>query len=460
MWYIKSKTNIQKNVSLQKQNKIMSTVNGFSKLTKQQKIEWLVAHYFNNDEATVQLLKSYWNSDEKLQKLHDEFIENTITNFYLPMGIAPNFVINGKVHTIPMVIEESSVVAAAANAAKFWSKRGGFKATVLSTEKIGNVHFVFAGDKNKLAHFIETLQPVFRNRTADITKNMEKRGGGILAIDLVDKTTELANYYQLHATFDTKDSMGANFINSCLEEFANVLREEVEKFDDFTATEKESLQVIMSILSNYVPNCLVRAEVSCKVADLKSKEIENPQEFAEKFVQAVRIAEIETYRAVTHNKGIMNGVDAVVLATGNDFRAVEAGVHAFAAKDGRYTSLSHAEIVSDEFRFWMDLPLALGTVGGLTNLHPMVKFAMELLEKPNANELMQIIAVAGLAQNFAAVKSLTTTGIQKGHMKMHIMNILNQLQATNEEKQVVLKHFEDKTVSHSAVVDFIEDLRK
>lgn len=438
----------------------MSTVNGFSKLTKQQKIEWLVAHYFNNDEATVQLLKSYWNSDEKLQKLHDEFIENTITNFYLPMGIAPNFVINGKVHTIPMVIEESSVVAAAANAAKFWSKRGGFKTTVLSTEKIGNVHFVFAGDKNKLAHFIEALQPVFRNRTADITKNMEKRGGGILAIDLVDKTTELANYYQLHATFDTKDSMGANFINSCLEEFANVLREEVEKFDDFTATEKESLQVIMSILSNYVPNCLVRAEVSCKVADLKSKEIENPQEFAEKFVQAVRIAEIETYRAVTHNKGIMNGVDAVVLATGNDFRAVEAGVHAFAAKDGRYTSLSHAEIVSDEFRFWMDLPLALGTVGGLTNLHPMVKFAMELLEKPNANELMQIIAVAGLAQNFAAVKSLTTTGIQKGHMKMHIMNILNQLQATNEEKLVVLKHFEDKTVSHSAVVDFIEDLRR
>lgn len=438
----------------------MSTVNGFSKLTKQQKIEWLVAHYFNNDEATVQLLKSYWNSDEKLQKLHDEFIENTITNFYLPMGIAPNFVINGKVHTIPMVIEESSVVAAAANAAKFWSKRGGFKATVLSTEKIGNVHFVFAGDKNKLAHFIETLQPVFRNRTADITKNMEKRGGGILAIDLVDKTTELANYYQLHATFDTKDSMGANFINSCLEEFANVLREEVEKFNDFTATEKESMQVIMSILSNYVPNCLVRAEVSCKVADLKSKEIENPQEFAEKFVQAVRIAEIETYRAVTHNKGIMNGVDAVVLATGNDFRAVEAGVHAFAAKDGRYISLSHAEIVSDEFRFWMDLPLALGTVGGLTNLHPMVKFAMELLEKPNANELMQIIAVAGLAQNFAAVKSLTTTGIQKGHMKMHIMNILNQLQATNEEKQVVLKHFEDKTVSYSAVVDFIEDLRK
>src|SRR5690554_1615256 len=437
----------------------MNIVNGFSKLSKQQKIDWLVAKYFSNDQTTIQLLKSYWNSDVQLQKLHDEFIENTITNFYLPLGIAPNFVINGKTYAVPMVIEESSVVAAASNAAKFWSKRGGFKATVLSTEKIGNVHFMFQGAKQKLEQFIETLQPLFKERTSDITKNMEKRGGGILAVELIDKTNELANYYQLHATFDTKDSMGANFINSCLEEFANVLRDEVTTFDLFTNDEKESLQIIMSILSNYVPNCVVRAEVNCKVSDLYSKEIPNPEEFAEKFVQAVKIAEIEPYRAVTHNKGIMNGVDAVVLATGNDFRAIEAGVHAFAAKDGKYTSLSHAEIVNDEFRFWMDLPLALGTVGGLTNLHPMVKFALKLLGKPNANELMEIIAVAGLVQNFAAIKSLTTTGIQEGHMKMHLMNILNQLQATDEERKEVAAYFQEQTVSHRAVVDFVENLR-
>ncbi|SEH93656.1 3-hydroxy-3-methylglutaryl-coenzyme A reductase [Paenimyroides aquimaris] len=438
----------------------MNIVNGFSKLTKEQKIEWLVSQYFQGDLSVVSLLKSYWNSDVQLQKLHDEFIENTITNFYLPMGVAPNFNINGKTFAVPMVIEESSVVAAAANAAKFWSKRGGFKATVLATEKIGNVHFMFKGSKEKLVTFIEGLQPVFRIRTAEITRNMEKRGGGILKIDLIDKTNELSGYYQLHATFDTRDSMGANFINSCLEEFANVLREKAMEYEAFTAAEKESLQVVMSILSNYVPNCLVRAEVSCKIEDLKSKEIQNPQEFAEKFVQAVRIAEIETYRAVTHNKGIMNGVDAVVLATGNDFRAIEAGVHAFAAKNGKYTSLSHAEIVNDEFRFWMDLPLALGTVGGLTNLHPMVKFALELLGKPNANELMEIIAVAGLAQNFAAIKSLTTTGIQQGHMKMHLMNILNQLQATDDERKEVAAHFQEQTVSHRAVVDFVENLRR
>lgn len=438
----------------------MQIVNGFSKLSKKQKIDWLVSTYFQGDLSIISLLKSYWNSDAQLQKLHDEFIENTITNFYLPLGVAPNFIINGKTFAVPMVIEESSVVAAAANAAKFWATRGGFKATVLSTEKIGNVHFMFAGAHDKLSAFVQSLQPIFRIRTAEITRNMEKRGGGILKIDLVDKTKELAHYYQLHVTFDTRDSMGANFINSCLEEFANVLREEVLKYETFTTAEKESLQIVMSILSNYVPNCLVRAEVSCKISDLKSKEIEDPQEFAEKFVQAVRIAEIEPYRAVTHNKGIMNGVDAVVLATGNDFRAIEAGVHAFAAKDGKYSSLSHAEIVNDEFHFWMDLPLALGTVGGLTNLHPMVKFALELLGKPNANELMEIIAVAGLAQNFAAIKSLTTTGIQQGHMKMHLMNILNQLQANDEERKAVENHFKEQTVSHRAVVDFIEDLRK
>lgn len=437
----------------------MEVVNGFSKLTKEQKIDWLAKQYFNDNQEVGSLLKKYWNTDQKLQKLHDEFIENTITNFYLPLGVAPNFLINEKAYTIPMVIEESSVVAAASNAAKFWIKRGGFTARVISTEKIGNVHFMFEGDAQKLAKFVDKIQPDFRSQTADITQNMEKRGGGILAIKLVDKTAQLANYYQLHATFDTKDSMGANFINSCLEVFANVLRDKIQKDDSFTDAEKNSLQIIMSILSNYVPNCVVRAQVSCTVDQLASKEIENPREFAERFVQAVKIAEIEPYRAVTHNKGVMNGVDAVVLATGNDFRAIEAGVHAFAAKNGEYSSLSHAEIVDNTFRFWIDLPLALGTVGGLTNLHPMVKFALELLDKPNAEELMQIIAVAGLAQNFAAIKSLTTTGIQKGHMKMHLMNILNQLDATQSEREKVVKHFEKETVTHSAVVSFVNQLR-
>ncbi|WHT40448.1 hydroxymethylglutaryl-CoA reductase, degradative [Myroides sp. mNGS23_01] len=438
---------------------MIGSINGFSKLNKEEKINWIAKTYLNNQEAVVDLIKQYWNSDEELQKLHDEFIENTITNFYLPLGVAPNFLINDTWYTIPMVIEESSVVAAASKAAKFWADRGGFKASILNTEKIGQVHFIYKGEKQKLEQFIQAIQDVFFTDTFSITQNMQKRGGGILSVTLRDKTTAIPNYYQLHVTFETKDSMGANFINSCLEQMATTLKREALQYEAFTEEEK-AIDVVMSILSNYVPNCVVRAEVSCPVEALKSSEIQDPVLFAEKFVQAVRIAEIEPFRAVTHNKGVMNGVDAVVLATGNDFRAIEAGVHAYASRNGQYSSLSHASIEEGIFRFWIDLPLAVGTVGGLTSLHPMVKIALQMLQKPSATQLMQIIAVAGLAQNFAAVKSLTTTGIQQGHMKMHLMNILNQFKATDEERVKVVTHFEKNVVSHSAVVELLETLRK
>lgn len=431
------------------QNKI-----GFSKLTKEEKINWIATNHFANPEQAIAVLHQYKNSDEALQKLHDEFIENTLTNFYLPLGVAPNFTINGKNYTIPFAIEESSVVAAASKAAKFWGARGGFKTTILGTEKIGQVHFMYEGDKQKLTEYFDFVKPFLLIETEGITKNMQKRGGGISDIQLIDKTESLENYYQLHATFQTKDSMGANFINSCLEQFAKTFKNKSEEFGI------NSIQIVMSILSNFVPNCVVRAEVSCPVSELNEDATITSSEFAEKFLTAVKIAEVEPYRAVTHNKGIMNGIDAVVLATGNDFRAVEAGIHAYASKDGKYTSLSHAKIENGIFTFWLDVPLALGTVGGLTNLHPLVKFSLEMLGNPSSTELMEIVAVAGLAQNFAALRSLTTSGIQQGHMKMHLNNILNQHQATKEEKQVVIAHFENKTASHNLVVDFLESLRK
>lgn len=434
-------------------------IRGFSKLSKKEKVNWLAETYFSNTEIAKKVICQYWNSDEDLQKLHDEFIENTITNFYLPYGVAPNFLINGKYFTVPMVIEESSVVAAASKAAKFWSERGGFKTEVLSTEKIGQVHFLYTGNFEELKTVFEKNKMLFFQDTDSFTKNMRNRGGGIKSIELIDKTLQLKNYYQLHATFDTKDSMGANFINTCLEQFAKTLTAIIEESND-KKENKNEVQIIMSILSNYVPNCIVRAEVSCLVENLSEDSSLNSKEFAEKFVQAVKIAEIEPYRAVTHNKGIMNGVDAVILATGNDFRAIEAGVHAYASKEGQYTSLSHAEIVDGVFRFWLDIPLAIGTIGGLTSLHPLVKFSLELLGNPKAEELMQVVAATGLAQNFAAIRSLTTTGIQQGHMKMHINNILNQHQATKEEKNKVLDYFKDTTISHSLVVDYLGKLRK
>ncbi|MEY8850164.1 hydroxymethylglutaryl-CoA reductase, degradative [Psychroserpens sp. XS_ASV72] len=430
-----------------------NTITGFSKLSKSEKIDWIVNTHFSNTEHAKNIIKQYWNSDSKLQQLHDEFIENTITNYYLPFGVAPNFLINGKTFTIPMAIEESSVVAAASKAAKFWFNRGGFKAEVVSTKKVGQVHFNYSGKPETLRQFFETVKPKLISETESITKSMEKRGGGILDIELRDKTKDLERYYQLHVHFETKDAMGANFINSCLEQFAITLKREAEN------SLEGDLNIIMSILSNYVPECVVRAEVSCSVEKLTGNKGISPKEFAEKFIQAVRIAEVEPYRAVTHNKGIMNGIDAVVLATGNDFRAVEAGVHAYASRQGSYSSLTHAEVDNGIFKFWMEIPLALGTVGGLTSLHPLVKLALQLLGNPSAKELMEIVAVAGLAQNFAALRSLTTTGIQEGHMKMHLMNILNQLEATPHEKEVITTHFKTHTVSHSAVVEAIKELR-
>lgn len=432
---------------------------GFSKLSKEEKIDWITSTYFSNPKEAKKTLLQYWNTEESIQKLHDEFIENTITNFYLPLGIAPNFSINGKNFTIPFAIEESSVVAAASKSAKFWGARGGFKTTILGTEKIGQVHFLYRGDQSKLNDYFNFIKPTLLSDTEGITKNMQKRGGGITSLSLVDKTSELENYYQIHATFETKDSMGANFINSCLEQFAKTFKDNASSFATFTAEESDIL-IIMSILSNFVPNCVVRAEVSCPVSELNEDKNISPELFAEKFVTAVKIAEIEPYRAVTHNKGIMNGIDAVVIATGNDFRAVEAGVHAYASRNGKYSSLSHAKIENGIFTFWLDVPLALGTVGGLTSLHPLVKFSMEMLGNPSAQELMEVIAVAGLAQNFAALRSLTTSGIQQGHMKMHLNNILNQHKATKEEKEKVLAYFAEQTVSHNLVVDYLERLRK
>jgi len=434
-------------------------ISGFSKLSKSKKIDWIVDTYFSNKEAATKVLKQYWNNNEKLQQLHDEFIENTITNYYLPLGVAPNFLINGKLYTIPMAIEESSVVAAASKAAKFWLDRGGFKTQVLSTVKIGQVHFMYKGDTARLRAFFALVKPKLIEACKPITLNMEKRGGGILDIELVDKTSELDTYFQLHAKFETLDAMGANFINSCLEQFAKTFVEAAKSFESFTE-EEQDIQIVMSILSNYVPECLVRAEVSCNIEDLNDGFAMSSEAFAEKFVQAVRIAEVEPYRAVTHNKGIMNGIDAVVLATGNDFRAIEAGVHAYASRHGKYSSLSHAKVENGIFTFWMELPLALGTVGGLTRLHPLVKLSLEMLHNPTAKDLMQVVAAAGLAQNFAALKSLTTTGIQQGHMKMHLMNILNQFEASNEEKLLLIDFFKDKTVSHNSVSEALEKLRQ
>ena len=436
------------------------SISGFSRLSKRGKIKWIVENFFRDPETVMNELISYWHPAEDQQKVLDGFSENTISNFPMPFGVAPNFKINDRVYLVPMVIEESSVVAAASAAAKFWFSRGGFRAEIIDMKKIGQVHFKWFGPKRKLYEQFEDLKSHLIKNAGEITRNMEERGGGIHDIELIDLTEEDAGYYQLKASFYTCDSMGANFINSVLENFAATLKMYFLTRDEFEQHEKD-VQVVMSILSNYTPDNLVRVSVSCPVEALADKKtIIKPHVFAEKFYTAVKIAHIDPFRATTHNKGIYNGIDAVVLATGNDFRAIEACGHTYASRNGKYESLSYCSINDDVFKFWLDLPLAVGTVGGLTNTHPIAKRSLEMLGNPSAEELMMIIATVGLAQNFAAVRSLVTTGIQKGHMKLHLVNILNSLGAGSEESQTVQAYFKDKTVSFSAVREKLEEIRQ
>ncbi|MEM9920591.1 MAG: hydroxymethylglutaryl-CoA reductase, degradative [Bacteroidota bacterium] len=436
------------------------SISGFSKLSKRGKLRWIVENFFKDPENVMRELMSYWHSNEDQQRILDGFSENTISNFVLPYSVAPNFVVNGKAYAVPMVIEESSVVAAASSAAKFWMNRGGFKAQVIATKKVGQVHFSWKGDYRRLEACFGEMKQQLLLEAAPITRNMENRGGGVLDIQLLDMSHLEEDYYQLKVSFETCDSMGANFINSVLESFSRTLQDFIENYQGFNVKER-SVNVIMAILSNYTPECLVRASVECPISELGNfADGMDAETFAEKFCKAVRIAHVDPYRATTHNKGIFNGIDAVVMATGNDFRAVESCGHTYAARDGQYRSLSYCDTSNGIFRFWIDLPIALGTVGGLTSLHPIARRSLELLGNPSAQELMMIIATTGLAQNFAAVKSLVTTGIQKGHMKMHLFNILNHLEASEKEIKEAVVYFKDKVVSFTAVREFLEIFRK
>ncbi len=434
-------------------------IRGFSKLLKEDKVQ-IVSELMDNQVEAMELLKSFWHTDNSQQKIFDEFSENTISNYYIPYGVAPNVVVNGRTYHVPVVVEESSVVAAASSSSKFWSERGGFKAEIVDIEKIGQVHFLWSGEKAKLVKVFDELKYYLRGATKDTTKNMDKRGGGIIDFELIDTTEEIENSYQIKVTFDTVDSMGANFINSCLEEFASALQDFFKTHKIFSEDEKE-VEIIMSILSNYTPNCLVKAWVECDFKDFDGIYNEmTGEQFAHKFETAVKIAEIDVYRATTHNKGIFNGVDAVAIATGNDFRAIEAAGHAYAARDGKYRSLTKVTLSGTKFLYELNIPIALGTVGGLTSLHPLAKQSLEMLGNPSAKELMMIVASVGLANNFAAIRSLVTKGIQIGHMKMHLYNILNHIEATKDEKDMAVEHFVIHKVSYGAVQKFIENLRE
>lgn len=429
-------------------------IDGFSKLNRAQRIEWL-QRIIEQGQELQPWLDQWMHLSADVQAAFEGFSENYITSYHIPFGVVPNVVINGRNFLVPMVIEESSVIAAAARSAKFWSHNGGFRAEIVGTERKGQIHFTWTGDGVWLNEKFKSLSTNMLTVTEVTTRKMRERGGGITSVSLIDKTSIIPHYYQVDVSFETADAMGANFINTCLEEMAQALLSGLAGFPD-----KGNAEIIMSILSNYTPNSLVRCTVSCPLQALgKVSGGMKPEAFARKFELANRIALADVSRAVTHNKGIYNGVDAVVLATGNDWRAVEACGHAFAASQGSYGSLTEVCIENDVFTYTLNLPIAIGTVGGLTKTHPLAKLTLEILGNPTAKELMMIAAAAGMANNFSAVTALITSGIQHGHMKMHLPNILKQLDASAVEEQSARAHFAGKQVSHAAVQTFINQLR-
>ena len=427
----------------------------FSKLSRDEKISWISKNFLDNSDEFESILNKYLNDDKEIQSIHNSLSENAVSNFHLPYSISPNFLINHKNYCIPLVTEESSVVAALSNSSKFWYDRGGFKSKVISKIKTGQVHFKYNGDGENLEKFINDNEHRLIESTDRITKKMRERGGGISKIKLINKSAELTSYYQLHIDFKTIDSMGANFINSCLEIISKKFHELLTDSPMFKESEKK-IEIIMSILSNYTPECIVESSLECKIGDLGNIDGMSPKEFALRFKDAFNIADIDVNRAVTHNKGIMNGVDAVLISTGNDFRAVEAGVHAFASSKGKYKSLSKCSLIDNIFKISLKIPLSVGTVGGITDVHPMVKLSLKLLKNPTSDDLMNIICCVGLAQNFAAVKSLVTTGIQKGHMKMHLINLLIKHNATKDQIDKSEEYFRDKEINSESVKDFLD----
>ncbi|MBN1598228.1 MAG: hypothetical protein JW894_08035 [Bacteroidales bacterium] len=434
-------------------------IQGFSKMDIEKKIE-MISKFTLDPEKFKSDLKYHLHPEKSIQDTYSEFSENTLTNFYLPWGIAPNFLINDKIYHVPMVTEESSVIAAAASAAKYWMKHGGFKTKVVGTEKKGQVHFIWKGNPKKFLRFFETRKRYLSDIISPLTSRMEERGGGILEMKLKYQPEILNHYYELDISFDTADSMGANFINSCLEEIAKVWKSEVENNIGFN-TEERNCDIIMAILSNYTPDCRVICDVSENIHNMKDVTHQMSQgKFVEKFVGAMEIAKKNISRAVTHNKGIMNGIDAVAVATGNDFRANEANAHAFASRSGFYKSLSDAKVENGTFSFSLTIPVNLGVTGGLTSVHPFAGYSVEILGNPSARELMGICASVGLANNFSAIRSLVTTGIQKGHMKLHLNNILNSLNADSMEKKAANIWFQNKTLSYSSVLTFLDEYRK
>lgn len=424
------------------ENKSQYDFAGFSKLNYLERLNKLKTQFVLTEED----VNFFKNGGLQTPDLGEQFVENLIGYFQIPMGVATNFCIDGQDYIIPMAVEETSIVAAASKTAKWVRENGEIKTEVIGTDIIGQIQF--AKVKNFSSFETQVLQQkdyLIQLANKDVAFGLVARGGGVTNLTVRElKRDDGLSMAVIHIYMNPCDAMGANIINQVCEYLKNPLQD----FTQEVAT--------MCILSNLVDSKLTKATVTLNNIDL---------ELAYKIEEASRFAELDSYRAATNNKGVLNGIDPILIATGNDWRAVEAGIHAYAARDGKYVSITKWRVHGNKLVGELIAPLVVGTVGGVTRLHPAAKISLKMMQIKSAEQLSRIIASVGLVQNLGALKALTTVGIIEGHMKLHVKNLSLSAGATEKEMPFVVKKLEEilaltKRISMSNAIEVVKDFRK
>lgn len=414
---------------------------GFSKLDRDQRFQRLL-EMGALTKSDIDYLKSGGVHDLSLA---DNFIENSIGYFQLPLGVATNFKIDGVSRVIPMAVEETSIIAAASKTARWIDQNGKITTQTLGDTIIGQIQIAVVNNFENLETLLkDKKQEWITSVNFEVAATMVKRGGGVEDIQLRKVFREDGQTMAVfHVLFNPCDAMGANMINQVCEYLKNPIQE------------LSGETVTMCILSNLVDSKLTVATVEMDNVD---------PDMGKKIEEASIFAESDPYRAATNNKGVLNGIDPILIATGNDWRAVESGIHAYAARDGQYRSITKWRYVDGKLVGIFKAPLIVGTVGGVTSLHPTARLGLEMLGVQGANELSRICAAVGLVQNLGALKALTTVGIIEGHMKLHIKNLTLGVGASEEESRPLQRRLEQllavkKRISHTDAWEILRSLR-
>ncbi|MGC8753274.1 MAG: hydroxymethylglutaryl-CoA reductase, degradative [Fervidicoccaceae archaeon] len=417
-----------------------SRIQGFHKLSREERIK-ILAEFSNLNNEDIELLDK-WGAMES--KVAETMIENVVSAMSYPYAIAPNFRINGKDYLVPMVIEEPSVVAAASNAARLMREGEGIISIATEPIMIGQIHLIGVTNPDYKAQMILERKKEILELANSSDQVLFSLGGGAKDLEVRVLDTEKGKSIAVHILVNVLDAMGANAVNTMCEKIA-------PRLEDITGG-----RAVLRILSNLADRRIVRVRGYVKSEDIGGRDI------AERIEWASAIAFSDPYRAATHNKGIMNGIIAVALATGQDHRAIEAGAHAYASRTGRYIPLSKWETTPEgDLVGTLEMPLAVGTVGGTVRVHPLAKLSLKILGVSSSSELAQVMGAVGLAQNLAALRALVSEGIQRGHMKLHAKSLAVMAGASYEEAEKVAEILEKEgNVTFKRAKEVIEKIRQ